>query len=538
MNQNDLLLFFLFRNLFNQDTKSDSSSLFGQTFSTPFATDDKEALNHLQTEVKGIQDKFKAYSRLWEQLEKQEGSLFTQQDEFARLQERVSQLENEIKHLNLYSRNGQEHKPLNIQHYEGRIEGVESQVSALSLLIESAQEHILRNGQVHQVQEFSMETSELEFIREKMHALENQLNSMNQVFDWTSEQIKNNGLSNLAHEEKNAREFRETQARINRIEAHVEALDKIFGQLHAHFTQAFQEIEKQKDYLSPEVSHLSDKILKLEDKMKLYGEYFDKITQRLYEINKNAEPTEIPVNPASPAVKNDLVFPSDLNYVRHLHKMLFKTESELQAIFPDSFVIYQSKGDFPTSFFWMGEKMGLTYILIFRCAVGHSTYSFLPLISNILTNTLVLEGKYMDTGSIMKTMNEELYHLFQQNTDHEDKVHAGISVIDQTNARLYFMGANTDMLVNNSEFKLLEGDAFSLGQQPTENQEFTRYDIDWSKNIKFYLIPSVSQGRHKGLIARTNQLRYQGFEKQKLELTQYINSTIEEEFIMLGFSPD
>ena len=541
MNQNDLILFLLFKNLFNQGESPLTESLSGQNTSS-FLGDENNVMHliqNLKQEVSGIQNKFQSYKKLWENQAQVNSGDPLKQEEFKRLSSRVDYLEQEIKKLGLVSQNGSANKldhHLDLSKYEGRIEGVESQISALSLLMENTNQQLFQQNGQHENSkaDLSIDVTEFEFFREKLQTLEHQVNSMSQVFDWTKEQIKNNLEADQVREEKQIQENQQMIQKISQVESQILTLDKVFAQLNTHYVKAFEELDNKKGQSSPEINTITDRLSDIEDKLKLHGDYINRITQKLFEQDKQpikqVETNSIQVN------KSQEFSPKDVHYVQHLNKMLFKNEDVLRAIFPNSFVIYEPKGDYPTSFFWAGEKMGLTYILIFRCVVSHSSYSFLPLLSNILTNTLVTDGKYMDTGSIMKAMNQELYDLFSHNSSQEDRIQAGITVIDQTNARMYFMGAQTDLLVNNSDFKVLEGDQIGLGQSSSEGQEFTRHDLNWSKNVKFYMIPSI-QSRQKGIITRTNQLRYQDFEKQKAELINYIESSVEEEFIMLGFSP-
>ena len=155
-----------------------------------------------------------------------------------------------------------------------------------------------------------------------------------------------------------------------------------------------------------------------------------------------------------------------INYAQRIQDAIVSNTNELQAAFPDSFVIFRPRdvvsGDFP----WYLKKGDYHYLAAVDCT-GHGVPgAFMSLIGYFLLNRIVKENGISDTHDILTELHNEVVKVLNQSDDSD--VHDGMDLalcrIDTVKKEVMYSGAGNPVYhLNEAELTEYKADYWSIG---------------------------------------------------------------------------
>lgn len=171
-----------------------------------------------------------------------------------------------------------------------------------------------------------------------------------------------------------------------------------------------------------------------------------------------------------------------INYAQRIQDAIISSTQDLEAAFPDSFVMYRPRdvvsGDFP----WYIRKGDHHYIAAVDCT-GHGVPgAFMSLIGYFLLNRIVDEHDRSDTGVILDQLHKQVVNVLNQesNEDVHDGMDLSLFRYDASTGEVMYSGAcNPIYHVRDEDLMEYKGDFWSVGgtqfrkRKPYRTQTFT-----------------------------------------------------------------
>ena len=182
--------------------------------------------------------------------------------------------------------------------------------------------------------------------------------------------------------------------------------------------------------------------------------------------------------------EKNLKITDSINYAKRIQQAILPSQELIKSCFPESFIFFRPKDIVSGDFYWFAEKNDKLIIAAADCT-GHGVPgAFMSMIGNTLLNEIVNVKNILEPSKILNELNKGIVNLLNQSstdsTTQDDGMDITIIAIDKTMQEMEFAGANHfSYLFNNSQFKTLKGDVFSIGGM------FGRADINFtSQKIK------------------------------------------------------
>lgn len=183
-------------------------------------------------------------------------------------------------------------------------------------------------------------------------------------------------------------------------------------------------------------------------------------TQLLNEQNEELRATHIELEDSLARISQSI------NYAQRIQDAIVSNTTELQAAFPDSFVMFRPRdvvsGDFP----WYLKKGDYHYLAAVDCT-GHGVPgAFMSLIGYFLLNRIVKENGVADTNEILTELHKEVVRVLNQSDDSD--VHDGMDLalcrIDTVKKEVMYSGAGNPVYhLNEADLTEYKADYWSIG---------------------------------------------------------------------------
>lgn len=112
--------------------------------------------------------------------------------------------------------------------------------------------------------------------------------------------------------------------------------------------------------------------------------------------------------------KRDLLLTS-INYARKIQGAILPTEEEIQAYFPENFVIYSPMHVVSGDFYWIGKRKKKLFMAVVDCT-GHGVPGgFMSMIGNILLNEIIIQHKTFAPAQVLEQLDSEIQSALRQN---------------------------------------------------------------------------------------------------------------------------
>lgn len=187
-----------------------------------------------------------------------------------------------------------------------------------------------------------------------------------------------------------------------------------------------------------------------------------------------------------------------INYAQGIQKALLPPQSNLQAIFPESFIFFRPRDVVSGDYYWFkelttgygsNEKNGKVAVSAIDCT-GHGVPgAFLSMIGYNLLDDIVFRGIHKP-GAILTELNNGIRRTLRQDeTDNRDGMDMALCVVDTHTNTVEFSGAKNPLVyVVNNKVNRIRGDKESIGGgMDYRNDEFTTHVIKVESPTWFYM---------------------------------------------------
>jgi PAS domain S-box-containing protein len=191
-------------------------------------------------------------------------------------------------------------------------------------------------------------------------------------------------------------------------------------------------------------------------------------------------------------------------YAERIQKAVFNKESDLTAIFKDSFIYDKPRDIVSGDFFWVHEVDNLKILAVVD-STGHGIPgAFMSLIGFTFLNHIIKENGILEPYQILNLLREKVIaSLGQKGDDNEakDGMDVSICVIDTQKKQITYAGANNKSYLVNSEGLIeLEADKMPISIYITAKQSFKQKMISYQSNDVLYMFtdgyPDQFGGQH------------------------------------------
>jgi PAS domain S-box-containing protein len=164
-----------------------------------------------------------------------------------------------------------------------------------------------------------------------------------------------------------------------------------------------------------------------------------------------------------------------INYAKRIQEAIIPTEQELQAVLPDSFVLFRPLDVVSGDFLWHGHTgNGITLVAAVDCT-GHGVPgALMSMIGHQLLDQVLKLHRYSDPGLILTELHREIRRLFSQRADTErnsrnavtDGMDVALCAIDREGGTISFCGARRPLYLSGPKgVHELHGSKFTIGAE-------------------------------------------------------------------------
>lgn len=177
-----------------------------------------------------------------------------------------------------------------------------------------------------------------------------------------------------------------------------------------------------------------------------------------------------------------------IQYAKRLQDAILPPISQVEKVFPDSFILYKPKDIVAGDFYWM-ERDGDTVLIAACDCTGHGVPG--ALVSVVCSNALnraLNEYNIRESGKMLDKVRELVLQTFERS---ENKVQDGMDIsfcaINLKDKKMEWSGANNPLWqIRNGELKELPADKQPIGVQ-VNAKPFTTNSMDIQKGDVIYL---------------------------------------------------
>ncbi len=230
-----------------------------------------------------------------------------------------------------------------------------------------------------------------------------------------------------------------------------------FDEMKATLDKAFSMYQESKDG-EQQVKELQDTNVELEKKVA-------ERTKELHEVNKQ------------------LI--DSIRYAGELQRSMLPAGKQLERIFDEHFLLYETKYLFSEEFIWASNynfrNEDFSFVILLEFEGKGLVGSLKTLIADSILNELVHDRKCVHAGDIVKYLKEDLDMVGSNELKCNIKMAA--LVIDNFNRSLEFAGLNEDMIFYNSKG---EGQVIE-GSKTDDPDEVKVHKVDYDADGAYYL---------------------------------------------------
>ncbi|WP_299465759.1 SpoIIE family protein phosphatase [uncultured Microscilla sp.] len=130
--------------------------------------------------------------------------------------------------------------------------------------------------------------------------------------------------------------------------------------------------------------------------------------------------------------KRDLLLNS-INYARKIQGAILPTEEEIQAYFPENFVIYSPMHVVSGDFYWIGKRKKKLFLAVVDCT-GHGVPGgFMSMIGTILLNEIIIQHKTFAPAQVLEQLDKEIHLALRQDQNlNNDGMDLSLLMIEKT----------------------------------------------------------------------------------------------------------
>ncbi len=179
-----------------------------------------------------------------------------------------------------------------------------------------------------------------------------------------------------------------------------------------------------------------------------------------------------------------------ITYAQRIQRTVITSQEEMDAIFPQNFVLYRPRDIVSGDFYRVDSIRGHKIIVVADCT-GHGVPGALLSMMGIsalkdILGQLEITGGDINPAAILQQLREFIKHSFNKNTT-DDGMDMSICVLRPDGETMDFAGANQNaIIVHNGEITRIKGDFMPIGNYVKEG-DFTPHRIKVVKGDMLYL---------------------------------------------------
>lgn len=193
---------------------------------------------------------------------------------------------------------------------------------------------------------------------------------------------------------------------------------------------------------------------------------------------------------------------SSITYANTIQKAILPSASKIQAVLPESFILYRPKDVVSGDFYWFSHlpreeaetESDLTFLAVVDCT-GHGVPgAFMSIIGNTLLNEIVNQKHIFDPATILDHLNAGVKAAVAKsegvNTAGMDVCLIRLQRGEGNQVRLLYTGAKRPLFFvqkDNSHVEKLQGDRKSIGSESMAKVQFTSQELILESGAMLYL---------------------------------------------------
>ncbi len=175
----------------------------------------------------------------------------------------------------------------------------------------------------------------------------------------------------------------------------------------------------------------------------------EELKQNLEELNTTQLQLQLQFGELSVKSKN---ITDSINYAKRIQTALLPRLSEIQRVFPESFVLFRPKDVISGDFYWFANKTECNLqILVAADCTGHGVPgAFMSMLGSSLLSNIVHDREIHEPNKILDLLHisiEEMLNQRQKDNTNRDGMDATICMIDRNKNCIYYSGANNSLYV-------------------------------------------------------------------------------------------
>lgn len=180
---------------------------------------------------------------------------------------------------------------------------------------------------------------------------------------------------------------------------------------------------------------------------------------------------------------------SSIRYAQRIQRAVLPEASELNGLFPESFILFRPRDIVSGDLFWFAEVDGRKVVAAADCT-GHGVPgALLSLIGASLFQEVVMERRILEPARMLEAMREGFVAaLNRDDQGHRDGMNVSVAVIDPSARRARFAGAYHPLcLLRDGAITEFKGDRMPIGLHEGERKPFTEHEVPVRAGDRLYL---------------------------------------------------
>ncbi|TAH21414.1 MAG: hypothetical protein EAZ08_03585 [Cytophagales bacterium] len=272
----------------------------------------------------------------------------------------------------------------------------------------------------------------------------------------------------------------------------------IFSQtllLSSLFSKAFKNIENLGDELAKINANLEEKVKERTDELNTTNQ---ELNQTLEELHQNLEVVNLQRSELS---DKNVEITSSLNYAQRIQQTILPQPAAIQAVLPESFVLFMPRDIVSGDFYWFLAKDSKIIIVAADCT-GHGVPgAFMTIIGNQLLSDIIENKQITEADQILNMLQSAIRKTMKQDeTGNREGMDVSLVVIDKEKKTMDFAGAKNPIIyIQNGQMHHIKGDKITIGGEVREKAKlFNKHTIDISVRTTFYLFSDGYQDQFGG----------------------------------------
>lgn len=181
---------------------------------------------------------------------------------------------------------------------------------------------------------------------------------------------------------------------------------------------------------------------------------------------------------------------SSIRYAQRIQRAVLPEADGLQALFPESFILFRPRDIVSGDLFWFAEVQGVKVLAAADCT-GHGVPgALLSLIAASLFEEVVLQRRIMEPAAILDAMREGFEQALNKSDDagHRDGMNVSLVVIDTRSGILRFAGAYHPLYVlRDRNIIEMKGDRMPIGLHDGGEAPFKQQEMPYRAGDRVFL---------------------------------------------------